>query len=319
MNINDVGPHILRIYREFDLSGVVLMGVIGGTIARQRGFDIIGFFYIALFSALGGGIVRDLMIGNGPVAAISQPAYLILAMVGALIARFAYFKGKAWEIFQFHGDAVISGLWAATGTVKAITNGLPVLSCIFMGVITATGGSMIRDIATGEVPAVFGGNVPTAIPAIAGSSVLVVCNHFGHLGLGMILGPIVTIAILVVGYWTDWRISSRPEWAPLNVAAKIAEQKGRAVGRRVEPPRARAWRHRQMEKALQRRIERQVRKGAQRVDATRSADAIMDEFTEQFLDEPSKQTQAEVMDMILSDPDMTDELITRIDERRNLK
>ena len=85
MNVAEVDPLIESMYRWSDVSGVLLMGIIGGTIARQRGYDIIGFFFIALFSALGGGMIRDVLINQGTVAAMSQPEYLILAFTLSLI------------------------------------------------------------------------------------------------------------------------------------------------------------------------------------------------------------------------------------------
>ena len=58
----EVDPLIESLYRWSDISGVLLMGIIGGTMARKRGYDIIGFFFIAMFSSLGGGMVRDVLI-----------------------------------------------------------------------------------------------------------------------------------------------------------------------------------------------------------------------------------------------------------------
>ena len=71
--MHEVDPLIESLYRWSDVSGVLLMGIIGGTIARQRGYDIIGFFFIALFSSLGGGMIRDVLINRGTVAAMAQP------------------------------------------------------------------------------------------------------------------------------------------------------------------------------------------------------------------------------------------------------
>lgn len=100
MNVAEVDPLIESMYRWSDVSGVLLMGIIGGTIARQRGYDIIGFFFIALFSALGGGMIRDVLINQGTVAAMSQPEYLILAFTGALIARFSISKERPGNTFR---------------------------------------------------------------------------------------------------------------------------------------------------------------------------------------------------------------------------
>ena len=293
MAVDQVDPLISSIYHWMDVSGVLLMGIIGGTLARQLGYDIVGFFFIAMLSALGGGMLRDVLINEGTVAAMSQPEYLILAFTGALIARFTYFKGKAWEFLQSHGDALVSALWASTGASKAIQYGLPVLPTIMMGVFTATGGGMIRDVVTGREPSVFGGNQPTVIPAVACAVIMLVSNATGFLALGMVIGPVVSFALFLAGYWGNWRVSTDSEFAPVNATvnmtatqvahlAKKAENKSRAVARELEPTRVRSWRHRQMEKALQRRIEAEIRKGKRPAEAVSDADDFLTEFTTQF-------------------------------------
>lgn len=286
MNV-EVDPLIEALYYWSDVSGVLLMGIIGGTLARQRGYDIVGFFFIAMFSALGGGMIRDVLINRGTVAAMSQPEYLYLAFAGALIARFFYFKGRTWDYIQSHGDAIVSALWAATGTVKALTYGLPLIPCVMMGVFTATGGSMIRDISMGREPAVFGDNQPTVIPAVACAAVVLVADSFDHLATGMLVGPVVSFILTLFGIWAGWRIPARQDWAPLNdtaaqvmLLARKAESKGRAVGRRLEPSKVRSWRHQQMEKALQRRIEKQVENGRLRAAATSDATELLESFTD---------------------------------------
>jgi len=293
MSVDQVDPLISSIYHWMDISGVLLMGIIGGTLARQLGYDIVGFFFIAMLSALGGGMLRDVLINQGTVAAMSQPEYLVLAFTGALIAQFTYFKGKAWEMLQSHGDALVSSLWAATGASKAIQYGLPVLPTIMMGVFTATGGGMIRDVVTGREPSVFGGNQPTVIPAVACAVIMLVGNATGYPALGMVIGPVASFALFLAGYWGNWRVSTDSEFAPVNTTvnmtaaqvahlAKKAEDKSRAVARGLEPTRVRSWRHRQMEKALQRRIDAEIRKGKRPAEAVSDADDFLTEFTTQF-------------------------------------
>ena len=368
MSVDQVDPLISSIYRWMDVSGVLLMGIIGGTLARQRGYDIVGFFFIAMLSALGGGMLRDVLINQGTVAAMSQPEYLILAFTGALIARFTYFKGRAWEFLQSHGDAVVSALWASTGASKAIQYGLPVLPTIMMGVFTATGGGMIRDVVMGREPSVFGGNQPTVIPAVACAVITLIGNATGFLAVAMVLGPVVSYVMFLFGYYGNWRISQDPEFAPVNATvnatatqvahlARKAEHKSRAVARELEPKTVRSWRHKQMEKALQRRIEAEIRKGKRPVDARNDADEFFNEFTNQFpaidaetvaaaaaeelveeglfdgvgvdfagdsYDEAEQPDPAEteamnadMLDIILADEDLTDELIDKLVTRYN--
>ena len=116
MNPDQVDPIIESIYHWLDLSGVLIMGTIGGTIARQRGYDIVGFLFIAMVSALGGGMLRDVLINEGTVAAMSEPAYLILAFTGALIGREpAVFGNNQPTVVPAIAGAVVTLIGANTG------------------------------------------------------------------------------------------------------------------------------------------------------------------------------------------------------------
>ena len=243
--MESVDQTIDTLYRSLDLIGVVLNGIIGGTIARQRNFDIIGFIFLALFSATAGGMIRDMLISNGPAYAISDPLYLILACTGALIAALIHLKGRAWEIFKVHGDAIILGAWSVTGCAKALAYGMPWIACIFMGVLTAVGGGMVRDVASGQIPSVFGGNPLYATPAIVASAAMVVFAETGHVGLGMIIAPLFGTALAVMAYWFHWVLPRGIDYAPINytaaqmaAAVKKAERLGFKRGRAAKADRS---------------------------------------------------------------------------------
>ena len=196
-----VDPTILALYQTLDLIGVVLNGAIGGSIARQRNFDIIGFAFLALFSALGGGMLRDTLMQRGTPAAIAEPMYMGMALLGGLLAMVIHLKGRAWELFRVHGDAIILGVWAVTGTTKALTYGMPWASAMFMGMLTAVGGGMIRDIATGSIPSIFGGNTLYATPAIFSSAIMVGFHAAGHDAVGMIVATTLGAGFAILAYW----------------------------------------------------------------------------------------------------------------------
>lgn len=245
--MESVAPSIDTLYRSLDLIGVVLNGIIGGTIARRRNFDIIGFVFLALFSATAGGMIRDMLISDGPAAAISDPLYLILACAGALIAALADLRGRAWEIFKVHGDAIILGAWSVTGCVKALAYDMPWVACIFMGVLTAVGGGMVRDVASGQIPSVFGGNPLYATPAIVASAAMVIFAETGHVGVGMVIAPLLGTALAVMAYWFHWVLPRGLDYAPLNytaaqmaAAAKRAERLGFKRGRAEAKRRAKS-------------------------------------------------------------------------------
>jgi len=236
--MHDVDPLINSLYQAFDLLGVALNGIIGGTIARRREFDIVGFVFLALFSGLAGGMLRDMLIADGAAAAIADPWYLGLACVGALIAFLTDLKGKAWEIFREHGDAIILGVWSTTGCVKALMHGMPLIPCVFLGVLTAVGGGMVRDIASGQIPSIFGGSPLYAVPSILTGIVMVTFAHYGQFALGMIISPLVGSGMAILSYWRGW-VLPRAGVAPVNYTAaqvaaiaKKAELKGFRRGRK---------------------------------------------------------------------------------------
>ncbi|VZH85783.1 trimeric intracellular cation channel family protein [Corynebacterium rouxii] len=241
--VHSVDPHILTMYQIFDLIGVVLNGVIGGTIARQRNYDAVGFVFLALFSALGGGMLRDVLMQRGTAAAIADSRYLALAIAGAVLALVIHFQGRAWEIFKTTGDAIILGVWAVTGCVKALSFGMPLTSAVFMGVLTAVGGGMIRDICTGQVPGIFGGGPLYAVPALVSSVTMVGFYTLEHNALGMIISPILGSGLAIIAYWRGWILFRSTEWAPVNMtAAQVAalarrsERRGFRRGRKARQP-----------------------------------------------------------------------------------
>ena len=236
--MHDVDPLINSLYQAFDLLGVVLNGIIGGTIARRREFDIVGFVFLALFSGLAGGMIRDMLIADGAAAAISDPWYLGLACGGALVAFLIDLKGKAWELFREHGDAIILGVWSTTGCVKALTHGMPLIPCVFLGVLTAVGGGMVRDVASGQIPSIFGGSPLYAVPSILTGIAMGTVAHNGQFALGMIISPIVGSGMAILSYWRGW-VLPRAGVAPVNYTAaqvaaiaKKAELKGFRRGRK---------------------------------------------------------------------------------------
>lgn len=257
-----VDPTILALYRILDLIGVVLNGAIGGTIARQRKFDIIGFSFLALFSALGGGMLRDTLIQKGTPAAIASPSYMGMAILGGLLALFIHLKGRAWELFEAHGDAIILGVWSVTGSTKALTYGMPWASSIFMGMLTAVGGGMIRDIATGSVPAIFGGNKLYATPALLGSATMVAFHYLGFDAAGMIVATTVGAGFAIVAYWRGWVLPADPDFAPVNMTAKQLARALRRAERAGVREGVRRERSRRMGLRRMARLKREGRGGA---------------------------------------------------------
>ena len=202
-NLNSILPDVFRV---IDLIGVFVNGIIGGQLARRRNFDAVGFFVLAVMSGLGGGIVRDVMLQSGAPVAITDPYYLFCALGGAFVAILLRLSGRWATRMVFLGDGLVLGCWAATGTLKTLSLGYNIPPAILLGLVTAVGGGMIRDVASGMVPRVFGGNTLYATPALAASLIMVVFYKYDQPVFGMLVAIIFGGLGTVVSGWRRWTL-----------------------------------------------------------------------------------------------------------------
>ena len=146
---------MMRVPLVIEVAAVVVGALSGGIHAVGRKADAIGTFSLALATGVGGGIVRDLLIGADPPTALRVPAYLPGVALAALLAlMFASWIARANRVLDGL-DAVLLGLWTVMGADKAMAYELPLPSVIFLGVVTATGGGVLRDLLSGSTPASF--------------------------------------------------------------------------------------------------------------------------------------------------------------------
>lgn len=226
-----------RTFRVLDLSGVFLNGILGGLIARRKNFDLVGFFVLAIMTATGGGILRDLMIQAGPPFALTDPYYLIMACAGALAAWWVPFRSRLAGRFLVVADAVVLGTWAATGATKALASGLGVLPALLLGTLTAVGGSMIRDVAVGETPAVFGGNRLYAVPALCAAAADVALVGGGvPSAWAMLAATLVGSGMCLMAYWRSWRLPVSADVERRRQARRQARSGARSARRRPLDP-----------------------------------------------------------------------------------
>ncbi len=163
-----------------DLIGVFVFALSGGLVAVKKGFDIVGVLVLAGAAALGGGILRDLLIGSVPPVGITDWRLLSAAALAGLVT-FIYQPGVE-RVSRFVRVLDAGGLaaFAVSGSLKAVTFGVAPIACVLVGVITAIGGGMIRDLLAGQVPEVLRREL-YALPAALGAIVVVVAGELGAL------------------------------------------------------------------------------------------------------------------------------------------
>jgi uncharacterized membrane protein YeiH len=143
----------------------------GALLAIRRHYDIVGLFVLALVTGVGGGLIRDgIFIQNGPPLAISDGRYLIVVMVGCIGA--ALFRNRVARLqtaFLF-ADALGFGCYAVVGVEHALNAQLPVVAAILIGVVTACGGGLLRDVLVRDEPLLFKPGQLYVLAALIGAS-----------------------------------------------------------------------------------------------------------------------------------------------------
>jgi len=162
-----------------DLAGIAVFASTGALVGVRKELDVFGVSVLALITGLGGGVLRDVLIGSVPPAALEDWRYLVVPAATAL-AVFVFhpaFGRMERQIMVL--DAVGLALFCVTGAVKADEAGLNVLAASVLGTLSGIGGGMLRDVVAGRVPVIFRGEL-YATPAFAGALIATVVHHEGY-------------------------------------------------------------------------------------------------------------------------------------------
>ncbi len=154
-----------------DLIGVAVFAASGASAGVAKRFDIFGVIFVGTVAALGGGIVRDLLIGAIPPYAFTHWPYLVVAVLASalLFALHPQFDRLRRGVLIF--DAAGLGLFSATGTLRARDAGVPVIGACVIGMIAGIGGGLGRDLLTGEIPIVLRREI-YAVASLFGAAVV---------------------------------------------------------------------------------------------------------------------------------------------------
>ncbi len=140
-----------------DLIGTIVFAISGAIAARQHKMDIFGMFVLAFVTGVGGGTLRDVMIGSTPVFWMKQPIYVLMISVAVVIV--AILKNQIdrdyWKKGLLIFDAIGLGVFTVIGVQKGLDFGLHPLICVALGGVTGCFGGLIRDILRNEVPIIL--------------------------------------------------------------------------------------------------------------------------------------------------------------------
>lgn len=174
-----VSEAIAQIFAAVDMIGLAVFAITGALVAARKEMDPVGFMVVGTVTAIGGGTIRDLILGVRPVW-IEDITYLVISLAASLATFWAAKPFTRILPLLLWLDALGMALFAVAGTQKAAALQAPVLVCVIMGVMTASFGGLIRDIFCGEKPLMFHREI-YATAAAAGSMVWLALHHFSTL------------------------------------------------------------------------------------------------------------------------------------------
>ena len=188
------------LYLALDLTGTFAFALNGAlTAVRVARLDIVGVITLGMFTALGGGMIRDILLDALPPATFNDWRYLTVAALGALVA-FVFGRGLdrlATPILVL--DAAGLSLFAVSGALKGLDLGVGAAQAVILGAITGVGGGTLRDVLIREVPAVLTSGL-YAIPALVGAFLVVGGDRVGAPDLpSAVLAAAVCFAIRMIG------------------------------------------------------------------------------------------------------------------------
>ncbi|MBD0744795.1 trimeric intracellular cation channel family protein [Streptomyces sp. CBMA152] len=170
------------VQHALDLVGIFVFAISGALLAVRKNFDVFGIAVLAEVTALGGGLFRDLIIGAVPPAAFSDLGYFLTPLFAAALVFFLHPEVERTQNAVNVFDAAGLGLFCVTGTTKAYDYGLGLTSSATLGLATAVGGGVLRDILANEVPSLLRWDRDLyAVPAIVGATIVALCIRFDAL------------------------------------------------------------------------------------------------------------------------------------------
>jgi uncharacterized membrane protein YeiH len=214
--MSDVHANALHLPILFDLLGVFTAAASGALTGLRRGLDLVGVLVLGAVTGLGGGVVRDLMIGAIPPAMLADWRYLTIATAASMSVIAAEYRRRppldrlrariplatAYNL----ADAATLGCFAVSGTGKALEYGLASVPAALMGVVTAVGGGVIRDVLVNEVPTVLRREL-YAVPALIGALIIAVSAKLEPALTPLaFLAAAVTAALRLVSLHRGWHL-----------------------------------------------------------------------------------------------------------------
>ncbi|KAA2252134.1 trimeric intracellular cation channel family protein [Solihabitans fulvus] len=187
-----------------DLLGIAVFAASGALAAVRARLDVFGVVVLGVTTALGGGIIRDLLLGIHPPSALRSWPYLLVPAATGLLVFWFHPQVARLRRAVLLADAVGLGLFVTSGTTTALTHHVPAYTACLIGVTTGIGGGALRDVLLREIPLVLRREI-YAVAALAGA-IVVALGQWLRLPAGPValIGSALVVALRGLAMWRHW-------------------------------------------------------------------------------------------------------------------
>lgn len=191
-----------------DILGTVAFAISGVFAAMQKRLDVFGVFIIAFITAIGGGSVRDILIGDLPVSWIRTMNYTWIILVSSLVAIFFNNTIRNFQKTLAVFDSLGLGFFTILGIQKGIDSGLDPGICVALGTVTGCFGGVIRDISLNNIPLIFHKEIYATACIIGGSVYIVLLRTSMHGEWADVISISIIVVIRLTALQYDLRLPS---------------------------------------------------------------------------------------------------------------
>ncbi|MDW3647414.1 MAG: trimeric intracellular cation channel family protein [Bacteroidia bacterium] len=196
----------MELVYSLDLIGTFVFAISGALAASEKKFDIFGAAILALLTAVGGGTLRDVLIGSTPVAWLQDLNYLILIAIAVPTSYF--FKRIILKLRRtmFLFDTIGIGLFTIMGLQKTLSLGLSPIIAVMMGAVSAVFGGVLRDVFSNEVPLIFRKEI-YATACLSGGALFILLESFHDWQVfNMIFSILFIVGIRILAVLKKWSL-----------------------------------------------------------------------------------------------------------------
>ncbi len=196
----------MTIIYTLDMIGTAAFAASGAWVGVRKHMDLFGVLVLGMVTAVGGGTLRDLFLGDIPPSSLMNETHLYLSILVSLIVFFSRHRFEIVEKPLLYFDAIGLGTFVVIGTTKALNFEMGWLIAVLMGVMTGTAGGVMRDVLANQVPLILRHEI-YASACIAGATLLLLLEHVGTsrpIAALLAAALVITVRLLAIRY--DWTL-----------------------------------------------------------------------------------------------------------------